>query len=118
MKNLKQELALFTGSESFYRHPLFRKYIYTEGVQYLAEKGSAYWLLDYIFAKQEEDRAIQKEPFQAWIIKVKEDKSAVIRVEDGNLEQVARFELNFTDFPIQEFRLWFIDKTLLLPSEY
>lgn len=117
MTNLQEELSQFYGSETFYRHPLFRKFVYTEGVQYLAEKSGAYWLLEYIFSNQMDEK-IKAEEFQVWKIKVKEDNTAVIRVEDGNDNLVKQFELEFTDFPLKEFTLWFSNNTLLLPSEW
>ncbi len=43
-----EALAQFTGSQEFYRHALSGGCNYTEGVQYLAEAGGAYWLLDAI----------------------------------------------------------------------
>lgn len=114
---LEHELRQFTGSEVFFRHSLFKKYVFTEGVQYLAERAEAYWLIEFIFANQHIQK-IAAEPFQAWIIKLKDDKTAIIHVEDGNKNQVRRFKLDYTDFPLKEFTLWFIDGTLLLPSEY
>jgi hypothetical protein len=46
------DLAQFTGSECFYRHPIVRVLFYTEGVQFLAEKGGAFWLIDEIAFSQ------------------------------------------------------------------
>ncbi len=112
---LKAELRQFTGSETFYRHPLFPNYVTTEGVQFLAEKAGAYWLIDYIFSNQPQ---LQNQPFQVWKLKVRDDDSALIRVEDGNDKLLWRFTLEFTDFPLEAFTLWLIDGTLLLPSEY
>jgi len=117
MSNLLHELRYFTGSEQFFRNPLFPGFVYTEGVQYLAEKAQAYWLIDYVLSNQYEPQ-IKAQPFQVWEITVKEDDSATIRVEDGNKNKVKQFELNYTDFPLKEFSLWLVDKTLLLPSEY
>lgn len=117
MTNLIEELKQFTGSETFYRHSLYRKFVYTEGVQFLAEKAGAYWLIDYVFSNQL-DKKIKAEEFQVWKIKVNDDNSAVIRVEDGNDNMVKRFKLEFTDFPLKEFSLWFSNNTLLLPSEW
>ena len=34
----KEDLIQFTGSETWYRHPLFRQFLYTDGAQYVAEK--------------------------------------------------------------------------------
>ena len=40
-------LALHTGSTCCLRHWTGR-FVYTEGVQFLAEKASAYWLIDLV----------------------------------------------------------------------
>src|SRR5262249_19021920 len=42
------DLQHFTGDLERFRHPLARKVIYTPGVQFLAERGHAYWLIDEI----------------------------------------------------------------------
>ena len=117
MTDLKTELKQFTGSEVFFRNPLFGRFIYTEGVRYLAERAGAYWLIDYVFSNQHNGE-IKAQPFQVWTIRVGDDRSAVVTVEDGNDNIVKEFRLEFTDFPLAEFSLWFIDGTLLLPSEY
>lgn len=117
MTYLIEELKQFTGSDIAYRNPLFGKFVYSEGVKYLAEKAGAYWLIDYVFSNQL-DKKIKAEEFQVWKINVSDDKSAVIRVEDGNNNLVKRFKLEFTDFPLKEFTLWFSNNTLLLPSEW
>jgi len=117
MSDLLLELRKFTGSETFYYHPLFRKYVYTEGVRHLALKAGAFWLLEHIFAHQY-DPKIKGESFQTWTITVHEGNSASIQVEDGDKNKIKCFELTYTDFPLPEFTLWFIDRTLLLPSEY
>lgn len=117
MNNLIQELGQFTGSETVYRHPLFRKFVYTEGVQFLAQKAGAYWLVEYIFSHQLNAK-IKMEEFQVWKIKVEEGHRALIWVEDGNNNLVESFKLEFTDFPLPEFTLWFSNNTLLLPSEW
>ncbi|MCB9352732.1 MAG: hypothetical protein H6573_35400 [Lewinellaceae bacterium] len=83
MSTLLDELKQLTGSEAFYRHPLFRKYIYTEGVKYLTEKTGVFWLIEYVFSNQL-DETIKDHDFQVWALTVKDDDSAVIRVEDGN----------------------------------
>lgn len=114
---LKAELRQFTGSEQVFYNQPFRQYRYTEGVQYLAEKTGAYWLLDHIFANQMLD-VLKCQPFQVWKITVNDDQSARISVEDGNDHELTFFLLGYTDFPLAEFSLWFIDETLLLPSEY
>jgi hypothetical protein len=60
------DLEQFTGSENWYRHSLFRQFLYTDGVQYAAEKGGAYWLIDKILACQSCVRALAREPMCCW----------------------------------------------------
>ena len=50
---IRNGLAQFTGSELFHAHWL-RRFVYTDGVEYLAEKCGAYWLLDAIASWQPE----------------------------------------------------------------
>lgn len=119
---LKSELRNFTGTEHYYRNPLFAKFIYTDGIKFLAEQINCYWLIDYVFSNQLDEK-IKFEPFQSWNIMVNEDNNAVITVTDGAKKFIKSFKLEFTDFPIEicgenGFTIWFIDKNLLLPSEY
>ncbi|WP_339864880.1 DUF6876 family protein [Paremcibacter congregatus] len=112
----ENDLANFTGSESFYRHPLY-PFVYTDGVQYVANQGGAYWLIDIIGSYQFEPR-IAREPFQHWVLTVNADKTAVIICSDGNGAELARQDISYTDFPLDNIGLFLTDKTLLLTSEY
>ena len=115
--HLLTDLAHYTGSDRLFYHPMFRHYVYTEGVQYLAEQAGAYWLLEHIFAHQHEP-TIQATSMQVWKIIVHDDKSATIQVENGDDQIIHSTKIEYTDFPLRSFSLWFIDNTLLLPSEY
>lgn len=114
---LQSELKQFTGSEQVFYLPLFPKFRYTEGVRFLAKEANCYWLLDYVFSNQH-DKTIQEQPFQVWKLQVAENCTAQIKVEDGNDNLVKTFQLEFTDFPLSQIALWFIEGTLILPSEY
>ncbi len=114
---LKAELRYFTGSEQFYRNPLFPGYRYTEGVQYMAEKAGAYWLIDYILSNQP-DKQLKEQRFQTWKIHVTHEDKAIITVDDGDGNQLQQFRLSHTDFPFEHFTLWLVDSVLMLPSEY
>lgn len=117
INQLKAELKYFTGSERYYQNPLFKNYVYTEGVQYLAEKAGAYWLIDYVLSNQFEPE-LKGQLFQVWKIETKPNHTAVITVEDDNKNLIKQFKLGFTDFPLEEFSLWLVDNTLLLSTEY
>ncbi len=116
-QKLKAELRHFTGSEQVFYNPMFPEFKYTEGVKYLAQEANCYWLLDYVFSNLA-IKAISEQPFQVWKLKVAENRTATIIVEDGNGNQIKSFQLTFTDFPLEEIDLWFIEGVLILPSEY
>ncbi len=113
-----EALYQFTGTENWYRHSLNRKVLYTDGVQYLAEYGGAYWLLDTIAIAQAHVKVVAAEEFQLWTLTVKPDCSAVITCDDGNGRIVYKQSLSFSDFPLPEIKLYFRDNVIMLPSEY
>ena len=90
---------------------------YTEGVQYLAEKASAYWLIDLV-ASWCPHQSIRHEEFVVWTLTVKPDRTAIATADDGNGHEIARQHIPWTDFPLNEVSLYLTDDTLLLPSEY
>ena len=92
-----------------------RKITYTEGVQYLAEKAGAYWLIDKVATLQLKKK-IRAEEFQVWKLKVAGSKASLV-CEDGNDNVVYREKIEFTDFPLDEITLWFENNVIMLPSE-
>ena len=114
-EELLSELAHFTGTTQWFYNPMFPNFYYTDGVKYLAEKAGAYWLLVYIFSNQ--ISPIKEQPFQVWKITVVNNEGT-IKVEDGNYNVIKEFKILFTDFPLEEYTLWFVDNVLLLVSEY
>lgn len=116
IEKLKHELKQFTGTEQFYKNPLFSSFVFTDGVKYLAEQTGAYWLIDYVMSNQY-DLYLAIEPFQAWTITIVNNQANIV-VEDGNGKKLKKYNIEFTDFPLDEIILWFTDRTLLLPSEY
>src|SRR6185312_5558409 len=112
---LSAALKNFTGTETWFRHEIYRLFTYTEGVQFLAEKTGASWLIDLIFSRQYAIPAVRAEPFQCWKLMVK-DFEGTLSCEDGMGQQVYSMSIEFTDFPMEEISLWFTDSVLLLPS--
>jgi hypothetical protein len=112
------DLNQFTGSETWYRHGINRKVLFTEGAQFLAERGGAYWLLDEIALIQPHNKAVAAQEFQVWKLKVNADRSAVLTCDDGNGNIVFTKRIPFTDFPLDEVTLWFANNTIYLPSEH
>ena len=126
---LLANLAQFTGTTQWFKHPLFSKFRYTDGVRYLAINAECYWLLEFIFGHQSNAK-IRNTPFQVWKIVKKEEQTqfvnrsrvgehkATITIEDGNDTLIKTFSIPFTTFPLAEYSLWMIEGVLLLKSEY
>jgi hypothetical protein len=112
------DLRQFTGSENWYRHGINRNVVFTDGAKHIADRGGAYWLLDAIAIAQLYEKSVAAEAFQVWRLKVNPDRSARFTCDDGNRNLVYKQDLEFTDFPLDEIKLYFTDNTILLPSEY
>lgn len=119
----QEELNMFTGSEEFYKHWLGG--IYTQGVLHMADAGGAHWLIDAVYSYQGESH-VKHVPFQLWELKRTDQETpeegkpmAILTMkEDTNEPELVRQEIEYTDFPLKYVKLYLIDKTLLLPSEY
>ena len=112
------DLMQFTGSEQWYRHGINRKVLFTDGAKYVADAAGAYWLLDEIAIIQPYDKRVAAEEFQLWKLVVRPDHTATLTCDDGNGNIVFTKEIAFTDFPLPEIKLYFVNNVIHLPSEY
>ena len=124
---IERSLKHFTGTENYYGYRLFAGPVigtYTDGVKFLEDECGAYWLIDAIFSYQY--GKIKKEPFQVWTLNkcvYKTGKRAgqeywKLEGQDGNNNVIAKQIIEFSDFPLDEIKLYLINRVLLLPSEY
>ncbi|MAU15429.1 MAG: hypothetical protein CMH46_07805 [Muricauda sp.] len=121
-QRLKEQLDRFQGSGKRYLLPLCGTY-YTEGIQYLAKTAKAFWLLTdaSVMGKglRDKSRFITVDFKRCSKTEAgTHGHDAVIAYTDGNGTTLARQQYHFTDFPLERIRLYFVDNTLLLPSEY
>jgi len=112
------DLLQFTGSEQWYRHGIVRDVLFTDGAKYVADQAEAYWLLDEIALAQRYEKRVADEEFQHWKLTVNADHTATLTCDDGNDNIVYSKEIEYTDFPLDEIRLYYAGKTILLPSEH
>jgi hypothetical protein len=112
------KLAQFTGAERFFRHPLVRDVIYSEGTRYVAETAGAYLLLDEIALAQRFEPKVKAEPFQVCDLTIAQDCSAALTCGDGNGREIYAKRIPWTDFAAPGVRLYFCDGCIHLPSEY
>lgn len=115
-QNIQKDLDHFTGSEQFYRDPL-SKSIYTEGISYVAKNCQAYWLLDLVFSSVR--FKMPNEEFISIKLKVDtENSKGKIIFDDGNNNVLYEQEIPYTDFPLEELKMFYCNNTLMLTSEY
>jgi hypothetical protein len=137
---LAEELEVrFRGGTQRYHRLTVGGLVCTDGVRYLAEQAGAYWLLNVIQSYQGQ-QAVRKAPFQVWRLTVDlEAKTGVVLAyEDSDSANgvplvratgsggwprfvpgyLVRQELEYTDFPLPEVKVWVIDGVIMLPCEY
>ena len=109
MKTLNEaDLNQFTGTEHYYKH-WTGQLVYTDGVQYVAENGGAFWLIDAI-ASWQTDPKVQKnerlQEFQLWTLKVRGGSATLTCQEDSGEPNVVTQNIEFTDFPLPEIQFY------------
>lgn len=120
MNDLKTELQMFTGTEKYHKlTPL--PLLATDGVAYLTQKAGCFWLIDAIASYQAK---IVDEGFQIWILKKTGSKAVLTCREDYSEKEPDKYKpiitqhIDYTDFPLDEIKIYVIDNVALLPSEY
>lgn len=122
-------LAQHYGSACFYRHPLMRSVVMSEGAHFLCENGAA-WLMDVIVSYQHKAKIAACDK-QMWLLTVnKEDNSAKVECFDydadyedlkNRVNPLVSQDIPFTDFPLAEFELMCANngegRTIYLPQE-
>jgi len=119
---IELELERFYGSEMRYPIPILRTW-FTDGIKYLMEAAECFWLvLDTSTigkSLMDKSRFITVDFRKCLETEVERPEStAVIEYSDGNGNILETHKYNFTDFPLDRIRLYFIDDTLMLTSEY
>ncbi|MEZ7494344.1 hypothetical protein QO206_02525 [Leeuwenhoekiella aequorea] len=117
-----EQLHRFCGSETIYTIPMF-KTRYTEGVKYLAEAANCYWLVTDVMVMAKTLR--KKSAFLVIYfnrlseeLQQKQNTEAQITYGDGNGTIPYQQDYKFSDLPLDELRLFFVQDTLMLPGEY
>lgn len=119
-KTLTQaDLHQFTGTENYFKH-WTQRLVYTDGVKHMAEAGEAYWLIDAIASHQPTLRHAELREFQLWTLrKNKTGNGAVLTcAADSGRPPAITQRISFTDFPLNEVKLYVEGGVLLLPSEH
>ncbi|SHG48006.1 hypothetical protein SAMN05444483_11352 [Salegentibacter echinorum] len=122
INEIKEGLQHFHGSETLFQIPLLGTR-YTNGLKYLAEAAQCFWLITdaSVIAKS----LIKRSEFITVDFKRLSEMEqnakgyeAEIIYSDGNDNILGQHRYRVTDFPLDKLRLFFVNNTLMLPSEY
>ena len=121
-KQLIEQLQGFCGSTTCFKIPLV-KARYTEGVKYLAEQAQCHWLITdtAVVCKSLKNKStfiVILFKRNSTSVQERTHKEAKIAYADGNGTILLEQEYEYTDFPLDELRLFFVDDMLMLPNEY
>ena len=115
----KADLIQFTGSEHWYR--IVTRWcatFCTPTASSMSLRQPAPLAVNEITFAQRFDKLLAAEEFQSWKLTFNSDHTATLTCEDGNGGVVFTKAIEFSDFPLAEITLYFINNTILLPSEY
>lgn len=110
------DLERFTGTEQYYKNTM-SGLKNTDGVQFLAEKAGAFWLIDAI-ASYQGDSKVKAEEFQLWELTVENSKGVLTMKSDTDQPLIITQDIVFTDFPLPVVKFYLCNGVLMLPSEY
>jgi len=105
------------SSEAYHKYspiPFFP--VATDGAIALAEAAGCYWLLDIIGSYQTDEKLDPS--FQVWKLEVNLEKNNAVVRGYNDTELIITQEIPWTDFPLEEVKLYLVDGVVLLPSEY
>ena len=97
---LKSNLSQYIGTENFYR--ITSRHILTDGTKYLAENANCFWLMTAVASHLPKNF---HDYFAVAELKVK-GNSATLILDDGNGNVFARQSIEYTDFPLNEIKLY------------
>lgn len=110
MKNiteLKSDLNHFTSTEAYHR--CSRNLVLTDGALYLANNAECFWLFDIVDSIIGTEYT-KNEDFLFVKVQKEKNNSCWVRIEDGNGERIYAQEIEYTDFPMDEYS-FFVQKT-------
>lgn len=114
-EELQQKMNQCYGTEVYYKHPLFPRFNYTEGVKVFCESAEAYWFLTDVFVKLQ--RFFNGESFVSIHLVVKDSKADLLFC-DGDDKPLRKGKYSYTDCPEGDWQFFFIDGVLLWHMEY
>jgi len=111
-----KDLNQYYCTTNHYIHPLFRAIKYTDGIQYLIQNGYSWFITDAMAVLVAGPRRVRQEPFLVIKLKLKDDGTAQMVMDDGNGKIPYRQNYAHTDAK-RELKVYYENGVLMLPSE-
>jgi hypothetical protein len=108
-EDIEKQLPHFYGTNGYHLfNGLFRRHVATDGAKFVADSCNAFWLLEAIASYHAECMADPMlQGIQFWKFKLNDDKESGVLTCERDTDDVAiRQEIPYTDFPLDEIRLW------------
>ena len=105
------------GTEAYHKFSSFVHYpLVTDGVIALAEAAQCFWLLDIIGSYQTNKHLDPQ--FQVWKLVVNHDDQTAVVSGCNDTTPIITQNIPYTDFPLDELKLFLMNGIILLPSEH
>ncbi len=117
-QEILSRLSQHIGTEEYHRFSALSKLVMTDGVKDFCDLCQCFWLLDVIMSYQHTKILREKGEFQVWRIWKTGDTTATVSCDDGNENILITQKIEYTDFPLQSFKLYCSNGVIFLPSEY
>jgi len=102
------------GTEAY--HKFWPNLVLTDGVLTLVKAAECFWLLDVI-ASYQHNQNLDK-TFQVWTLEVNRVNSSGIVRGYNDTKLIITQKIPYTNFPLDDIKLYLIKGVILLPSEY
>jgi hypothetical protein len=105
------------GTEAYHKFSSIKHYpVVTDGVIAVAEAAECFWLLDIIGSYQTNKRL--DPDFQVWKLVVNQEDNTAVITGSNDTDLIITQEIPFTNFPLDELKLFLMRGVILLPSEH
>jgi hypothetical protein len=118
-KELADLMEQFCGTEQYYR---LTSCLITDGMKAVADRAGAYWLAEDIgcFSMEIAERYHHLHPIIFWVLTVKDGKASLVAWDDIPSENPPLYQhhYDYTDFPEGDWKFYYQQGVVFLPSEY
>lgn len=115
-KDIRLKLLMCCGSEDYYKHPMFKNILFSEGIILMVDLCNAHWLLVDMLANIALLRS-QHEFITIKVLKSPDQHSCCLIFEDGNNNAIRKpIPYHYTDYPLSNYKVSVENKEAVHPA--